>query len=601
MAQSGFTPLQLYYSSTTTNVPTSGNLLAGELAINTADGKLFYKDSSGVVQTIATKASAANSFSAGTTGFTPNTATTGAVTLAGTLVVSNGGTGLTTLTAGYIPYGAGTSAFGSVSTFKYDTTNNTLSAPTMATTSVTSVTPALSFNASNSPHASGASVSGTYLQFVLQNKSGTAGASTNYVLSNDLGTDSTYYGEFGMNSSTYTASGTFADFYSINNGIYYSGHDGDVSLGSGNGFKTYLTWGTTGQSAHVINASGAIGLSTNLGTSAATTGTTGFGTSGQVLTSAGSAAPAAWSSVSSLAVTTFSAGTTGFTPSSATSGAITLAGTLITTNGGTGLSSYTAGDLLYYATGSVLSKLGIGTSNYVLTSSGTAPQYVAQSTLSVGTATNVAGGTAGAVHYQSGAGATTFLALGTTNYVLTAGASAPQYVAQSTLAVGTATNLAGGAAGSLPYNTASATTTYLGIGSSGTVLTSSGTAPQWSASLNTSQGGTGLTSFTAGDLIYYTSGTTFTKLGIGTAGQVLTVNVGATAPQWSTTSASGVTSISFGSTGLTPSTASTGAVTVAGTLALASGGTGATTVAAAQTNLQVDPSGTATAMAIALG
>jgi hypothetical protein len=551
MAQSGFTPLQLYYSSTTTNVPTSGNLLAGELAINTADGKLFYKDSSGVVQTIATKASAANSFSAGTTGFTPNTATTGAVTLAGTLVVSNGGTGLTTLTAGYIPYGAGTSAFGSVSTFKYDTTNNTLSAPTMATTSVTSVTPALSFNASNSPHASGASVSGTYLQFVLQNKSGTAGASTNYVLSNDLGTDSTYYGEFGMNSSTYTASGTFADFYSINNGIYYSGHDGDVSLGSGNGFKTYLTWGTTGQSAHVINASGAIGLSTNLGTSAATTGTTGFGTSGQVLTSAGSAAPAAWSSVSSLAVTTFSAGTTGFTPSSATSGAITLAGTLITTNGGTGLSSYTAGDLLYYATGSVLSKLGIGTSNYVLTSSGTAPQYVAQSTLSVGTATNVAGGTAGAVLYQSGAGATTFLSIGTAGQILTvnAGATAPQYV----------------------------------------------------SSLTTAQGGTGLTSFTAGDLIYYTSGTTFTKLGIGTAGQVLTVNVGATAPQWSTTSASGVTSISFGSTGLTPSTASTGAVTVAGTLALASGGTGATTVAAAQTNLQVDPAGTAVAMAIALG
>ena len=548
MAQSGFTPLQLYYSSTTTNVPTSGNLLAGELAINTVDGKLFYKDSSGVVQTIATKASAANSFSAGTTGFTPNTATTGAVTLSGTLIVSNGGTGLTTLTAGYIPYGAGTSAFGSVSTFKYDTTNNTLSAPTMATTSVTSVTPALSFNASNSPHASGASVSGTYLQFVLQNKSGTAGASTNYVLSNDLGTDSTSYGEFGMNSSTYTASGTFADFYSINNGIYYSGHDGDVSLGSGNGFKTYLTWGTTGQSAHVINASGAIGLSTNLGTSAATTGTTGFGSSGQVLTSAGSAAPAAWSSVSSLAVTTFSAGTTGFTPSSATSGAITLAGTLITTNGGTGLSSYTAGDLLYYATGSVLSKLGIGTSNYVLTSSGTAPQYVAQSTLSVGTATNVAGGTTGAVHYQSGAGATTFLSIGTAGQILTvnAGATAPQYV----------------------------------------------------SSLTTAQGGTGLTSFTAGDLVYFSTGTTFTKLGIGTNGYVLTSN--GTAPTWSAAGTS-VSTISFGSTGLTPSTATSGAVTVAGTLALASGGTGATTVAAAQTNLQVDPAGTAVAMAIALG
>ena len=39
-----------------------------------------------------------NTFSAGTTGFTPSTASTGAVTLAGTLNVANGGTGVTTST-----------------------------------------------------------------------------------------------------------------------------------------------------------------------------------------------------------------------------------------------------------------------------------------------------------------------------------------------------------------------------------------------------------------------------------------------------------------------------------------------------------------------
>ena len=65
--------------------------------------------------------------------------------------------------------------------------------------------------------------------------------------------------------------------------------------------------------------------------------------------------------------------------------------------------------------------------------------------------------------------------------------------------------------------------------------------------------------------------------------------------------ASPVTTISFGTTGLTPATATSGAITVAGTLALANGGTGATTVSGAQTNLQVDPAGTAVAMAIALG
>jgi len=195
-------------------------------------------------------------------------------------------------------------------------------------------------------------------------------------------------------------------------------------------------------------------------------------------------------------VDTLSFGSTGLTPSTATTGNITVGGTLITSNGGTGLSSYTAGDTTYYASGTALTKLAIG--------------------------------------------------------------------------------------------------------ASGTINTSTGTAPQWVASLNTSQGGTGLTSFTAGDLIYWSTGTTFTKLGIGTAGQVLTVNGGATAPQWASASAS-VTTISFGSTGLTPATATSGAVTVAGTLALANGGTGATTVAAAQTNLQVDPAGTAVAMAIALG
>ena len=55
MAASGFTPVSLYYSVTTTNAPLAANLVNGELAINITDGKLFYKDNSGVVQIIATK------------------------------------------------------------------------------------------------------------------------------------------------------------------------------------------------------------------------------------------------------------------------------------------------------------------------------------------------------------------------------------------------------------------------------------------------------------------------------------------------------------------------------------------------------------------
>lgn len=55
MAASGYTPISLYYSATPGNTPVNTNLVNGELAINTADGKLFYKDSNGDVQIIASK------------------------------------------------------------------------------------------------------------------------------------------------------------------------------------------------------------------------------------------------------------------------------------------------------------------------------------------------------------------------------------------------------------------------------------------------------------------------------------------------------------------------------------------------------------------
>jgi hypothetical protein len=60
MAQTGYTPIQLYRSSTPGATPTAGNLTDGELAINTADGKLFYKDSGGSVQVIAGAAAGSN-------------------------------------------------------------------------------------------------------------------------------------------------------------------------------------------------------------------------------------------------------------------------------------------------------------------------------------------------------------------------------------------------------------------------------------------------------------------------------------------------------------------------------------------------------------
>ena len=48
MAASGYTPIVLFNSGTTTNTPTTSNLVVGELAINYADIKLFYNNGSAI-------------------------------------------------------------------------------------------------------------------------------------------------------------------------------------------------------------------------------------------------------------------------------------------------------------------------------------------------------------------------------------------------------------------------------------------------------------------------------------------------------------------------------------------------------------------------
>jgi len=58
MAQAGYTPISLYYSTTAAAVPTAGNLVAGELAINIVDGKLYYENNSGTVTLLASAAGA---------------------------------------------------------------------------------------------------------------------------------------------------------------------------------------------------------------------------------------------------------------------------------------------------------------------------------------------------------------------------------------------------------------------------------------------------------------------------------------------------------------------------------------------------------------
>ena len=109
MAASGFTPISLYYSTTASAVPTSGNLANGELGLNIADMKLYAKNSAGVVTLLAASTGATGTVSSvalsgGTTGLTVSGSpitTSGTITLAGTLAIANGGTGQTTANAAF--------------------------------------------------------------------------------------------------------------------------------------------------------------------------------------------------------------------------------------------------------------------------------------------------------------------------------------------------------------------------------------------------------------------------------------------------------------------------------------------------------------------
>jgi hypothetical protein len=99
------------------------------------------------------------------------------------------------------------------------------------------------------------------------------------------------------------------------------------------------------------------------------------------------------------------------------------------------------------------------------------------------TTANLSGGSAGAVVYQSSANNTAFLA-NQPGKVLIGGASAPIFAAQASLAVGAASNIVGGNANQIPYQTAADTTAFVnspttGSSASPAFLAWNGTAFVW--------------------------------------------------------------------------------------------------------------------------
>lgn len=205
----------------------------------------------------------------------------------------------------------------------------------------------------------------------------------------------------------------------------------------------------------------------------------------------------------------------------------------------TNVASGSTGSVVYQSAVGITAMLALGTNGQVLTAGATAPQWTSISGLTAGlatTATNVAGGSAGSIVYQSGVGTTAMLAISTAGYFLTvnAGATAPQWtqtlgVTNGGTGVTTLTGVAfGNGTGAFTAATGAQIATALGS------TNISGNAANVTGIVATNNGGTGLSSWTAGDIAYYASGTALTKLALGTAGFVLTA--GASAPQWTSVS-----------------------------------------------------------------
>jgi hypothetical protein len=229
------------------------------------------------------------------------------------------------------------------------------------------------------------------------------------------------------------------------------------------------------------------------------------------------------------------------------------ASAITTPYGGTGLTSYTAGDTLYYASGTALTKLAIGASTYINTSSGTAPQWTDPATITIGKATNLVGGAANRIAYQTAADTTDFIVAPTvSNTYLEWSGTAFQWTANplgtvTSVSVVSANGLAGtvATATTTPAITLSTTVTGL-LKGNGTAISaaSSGTdyAPATSGtSILYGNGAGGFSNVTIGTGVSFAGGTLSATGSGGTVTSVAALTLGTTGTDLSSTVANGTT------------------------------------------------------------
>lgn len=250
-----------------------------------------------------------------------------------------------------------------------------------------------------------------------------------------------------LGGTTITASTQFSG-----PGTGLSGTASGLSIGGNAATATSASTATSATTA--TNLNGGLNGSLPYQTGAGATTFLSIGSSGQVLTI--SAGLPAWASLSGVAVSSFSAGTTGLTPSTATQGAVTLAGTLNVANGGTGVTTST------------------GTGSVVLSNS---PSLVTPTlgTPASGNLSNTTGfpaGSLGGTTLASGVVSSSLTSVGTITTGVWNGSNIPLTYGGTNASL---TAVAGGAV----YSTGTALA-ITSVGTSGQILTSNGaSAPTW--------------------------------------------------------------------------------------------------------------------------
>lgn len=247
------------------------------------------------------------SFSAGTTGLTPNTPTTGAVVLGGTLAIANGGTGQATANA-----------------------------------ALNALLPTQTGNAGEYLTTDGSNTSWAAIPAGTTFSAGTTGFTPNTATSGAVTLAGTLNIANGGSGQTTAQAAMNAFAGAVTSGSYLRGNGTNVVMSAIQAADVpTLNQNTTGTASNVTGtvavANGGTGQTTaNAALNALLPSQAS--NNGKYLTTDGS--NTSWATVTG-GVTTFSGGTTGLTPATATSGAITLAGTLGTANGGSGQTNLT--------------------------------------------------------------------------------------------------------------------------------------------------------------------------------------------------------------------------------------------------------------------